>query len=78
MRGDTLTIIPAYEELAVRIDFFGDEVERIIEVDPLTGELLGRAGAAVDIYPAKHFVTSKDKLEEAIGRHRGGTGRAAG
>jgi excinuclease ABC subunit B len=65
MRGDSLTIQPSYEELAVRIDFFGDEVERIIEIDPLTGELLADRDE-IDIYPAKHFVTSHDKLEEAI------------
>ncbi|MHB8515285.1 MAG: excinuclease ABC subunit UvrB, partial [Dehalococcoidia bacterium] len=65
MRGDSITIQPAYEELAVRIDFFGDEVERIIELDPLTGELLADRDA-IDIYPAKHFVTSKEKLDEAI------------
>ncbi len=58
MRGDSLTIQPSYEELAVRIDFFGDEVERIVEIDPLTGELLAERDA-VDIYPAKHFVTSQ-------------------
>ncbi|HYM14029.1 MAG TPA: excinuclease ABC subunit UvrB [Dehalococcoidia bacterium] len=65
MRGDSITIQPSYEELAVRIDFFGDEVERIIEIDPLTGELLAERDG-VDIYPAKHFVTSHDKLEDAI------------
>ena len=65
LRGDSLTLLPAYEELAVRIDFFGDEVERIIEIDPLTGELLAERDE-LDIYPAKHFVTSKDKLELAI------------
>jgi len=65
MRGDSITIQPSYEELAVRIDFFGDEVERIIEIDPLTGELLADRDF-VDIYPAKHFVTSHDKLEAAI------------
>jgi len=65
MRGDSITIQPSYEELAVRIDFFGDEVERIIEIDPLTGELLAERDA-VDIYPAKHFVTSHDKLDAAV------------
>jgi excinuclease ABC subunit B len=65
LRGDSITIQPSYEELAVRVDFFGDEVERIIEVDPLTGELLAERDR-IDIYPAKHFVTSKDKLEQAI------------
>ena len=65
MRGDSITIQPSYEELAVRIDFFGDEVERILEIDPLTGELLADRDE-VDIYPAKHFVTSHDKLGEAM------------
>jgi excinuclease ABC subunit B len=65
MRGDSITIQPSYEELAVRIDFFGDEVERIIEVDPLTGEMLADRDE-IDIYPAKHFVTSRDKLDVAI------------
>jgi len=65
LRGDSLTIMPAYEETAVRIDFLGDEVERITEVDPLTGELLAER-PSVDIYPAKHFVTSQDKLTAAI------------
>jgi len=65
IRGDSLTIQPSYEELAVRVDFFGDEVERIIEVDPLTGELLAERDS-IDIYPAKHFVTSEDKLVLAV------------
>ncbi len=65
LRGDSLTLLPAYEELAVRIDFFGDEVERILEIDPLTGELLAERDE-IDVFPAKHFVTSKDKLELAI------------
>ncbi|HET9199455.1 MAG TPA: excinuclease ABC subunit UvrB [Dehalococcoidia bacterium] len=65
LRGDSLTIVPSYEELAVRIDFFGDEVERIVELDPLTGEVLGERDR-VDIYPAKHFVTSSSKLEDAM------------
>jgi excinuclease ABC subunit B len=65
LRGDSLTLLPAYDEIAVRIDFFGDEVERIIEIDPLTGELLSERDE-LDIYPAKHFVTSKDKLDLAI------------
>ncbi|MFN8556301.1 MAG: excinuclease ABC subunit UvrB [Dehalococcoidia bacterium] len=65
LRGDSLTVHPSYEELAVRIDFWGDEIERIVELDPLTGELLAEKDQ-VDIYPAKHFVTSKDKLAAAI------------
>ena len=65
LRGDSLTVMPAYEETAVRIDFLDDTVERIIELDPLTGELLAERDS-VDIYPAKHFVTSQDKLTAAI------------
>jgi excinuclease ABC subunit B len=65
VRGDTLEIQPAYEEIALRMEFFGDEVERIVEMDPLTGELLTEL-ESVDIYPAKHFVTSQEKLTLAI------------
>jgi excinuclease ABC subunit B len=65
LRGDTLTIHPSYEELVLRIDFWGDTVERIIELDPLTGEVLAERDH-VDIYPAKHFVTSEEKLKMAI------------
>jgi excinuclease ABC subunit B len=65
IRGDTLEIQPSYEDLAVRVEFFGDDIERIVEIDPLTGELL-RELDSVDIYPAKHFVTSHDKLTRAL------------
>jgi excinuclease ABC subunit B len=65
VRGDTLDIMPAYEELALRISFWGDEVERILEMDPLTGEVLAER-PEMEIYPAKHFVTSREKLERAI------------
>jgi excinuclease ABC subunit B len=65
IRGDTLEIQPSYEELALRIEFFGDDIDRIVTVDPLTGELLNEMDS-VDIYPAKHFVTSHDKLTKAI------------
>ncbi|PZC44563.1 MAG: excinuclease ABC subunit B [Chloroflexi bacterium] len=65
IRGDTLTIHPAYDELAIRIEFFDDRVERIVELDPLTGELLAERDR-VDIYPAKHFVTSEERLESAV------------
>jgi excinuclease ABC subunit B len=61
VRGDTLEIYPAYGEFAYRVEFWGDEVERITEVDPLTGEVLVEH-AAVDIYPAKHFITPQEKL----------------
>jgi excinuclease ABC subunit B len=65
VRGDTLEIFPAYEQVALRISFFGDEVERIVEVDPLTGEVLVER-TQTDIYPAKHFVTTAEKLQQAI------------
>ena len=65
IRGDTLELLPAYEEVAVRIQFWGDEVEKIVEIDPLTGELLTER-QELDIYPAKHFVTSDEKLQMAI------------
>ncbi|MBX5445820.1 excinuclease ABC subunit UvrB [Sphaerobacter sp.] len=65
VRGDTLDIFPAYEEIAVRIEFWGDEIERIVDIDPLTGEVLAERNE-IDIYPAKHFVTSQEKLQRAI------------
>jgi len=65
IRGDTLEIMPAYEEVAVRVEFWGDEVERIVTVDPLTGEPLAELDD-IEIFPAKHFVTSRDKLLAAI------------
>jgi excinuclease ABC subunit B len=65
IRGDTLEILPAYDELGLRIEFFGDEVEKIIQIDPLTGEILSEMDS-IAIYPAKHFVTSAEKMSEAI------------
>jgi len=65
LRGDTLEVQPSYGELALRIEFWGDETERIVEVDPLTGEILAERDQ-IDIYPAKHFVTSHDRLIAAI------------
>ena len=65
IRGDTLEILPAYEAVGVRIEFWGDEVERIVELDPLTGEILAERDT-IDIYPAKHFVTSQERMQEAL------------
>jgi len=65
VRGDTLEVQPAYAESAYRIEFWGDTVERITEIDPLTGEVL-RAEAAIAIYPAKQFITLDDKLKRAF------------
>lgn len=66
VRGDTLEIIPAYQDrYGYRITFFGDEVERIIEFGAVTGELR-REMESVAIYPAKHFITEEEKLRQAI------------
>jgi len=66
VRGDSLDIVPAYQDKSgYRITFFGDEVERIIEFDSLTGELQQELDA-VQIYPAKHFITEDEKLKLAI------------
>ncbi len=65
VRGDTLEIGPASDDRIVRVEFFGDEVERITEVDPLTGELLAER-TELNVYPATHFVTPGDKLAEAV------------
>jgi len=68
VRGDSLEIIPVSEmDRALRIEFFGDEIERITEIDTLTGEVKGRRHHAA-IFPASHFVTSRDKLYAAIER----------
>ena len=65
IRGDTMEILPAYESVGVRIEFWGDEVERIVEMDPLTGEILAERND-IQIYPAKHFVTSQERMHTAI------------
>jgi excinuclease ABC subunit B len=66
VRGDTLEIIPAYQDdLGYRITFFGDEVERIIEFNSVTGELRSQLDSIV-IYPARHFITDQEKLQQAI------------
>ncbi|MDJ0694713.1 excinuclease ABC subunit UvrB [Mastigocoleus sp. MO_188.B34] len=64
VRGDVLEIGPAYEDRIIRVEFFGDEIDAIRYVDPITGEIL-QSLEAVNIYPARHFVTPKDRLEEA-------------
>jgi excinuclease ABC subunit B len=65
VRGDVLEIGPAYEDRLVRIELFGDEVEAIRYVDPTTGEIL-QSLETINIYPAKHFVTPKERLADAI------------
>jgi excinuclease ABC subunit B len=65
VRGEVVEIFPAYDDFAVRVEFFGDEVDRIVKIDPLTGEILA-AMDQIDIYPARHFVTPSEKLQRAL------------
>jgi excinuclease ABC subunit B len=67
VRGDVVDVFPASEEVAYRIEFFGDEVERILKIDPLTGEILGKP-ETLDIFPGSHYVTPGDKLQVALGK----------
>lgn len=64
VRGDVLEIVPAYDDRIVRVEFFGDVVEAIRYVDPVTGEIL-KSIQAINIYPARHFVTPEERLEGA-------------
>ncbi len=64
VRGDILDIYPSYEELAYRIEFYGDKVEKIRLINPLTGEILNQFDE-ITIFPAKHFVTTKERIAEA-------------
>lgn len=65
VKGDIVDVFPAGSDVAYRIEFFGDEVERVTRIDPLTGEILGEP-AEIDIFPSSHYVTPKQKLERAI------------
>jgi excinuclease ABC subunit B len=66
VRGDTLEVLPAYDDTrAFRISFFGDEVERIITVNPLTGEVFDTPDV-VEIYPAKHYITEEERMAQAL------------
>ncbi len=65
VKGDVLEIVPAYEDRVIRIEFFGDEIEAIRYVDPVSGEIL-QSMNGVSIYPARHFVTPQERLESAI------------
>ncbi len=65
VRGDTVDVMPAYMETGLRVEFFGDEIDRLSEFDPLTGEVL-RELEQFDLYPANQYVTSRGKLEPAI------------
>jgi excinuclease ABC subunit B len=65
VRGDVVEIIPAYEENVIRIEFFGDEVDRILQVDAITGEILEER-ESITVFPATHFITNEEKLKRAI------------
>jgi len=65
VRGDVVDIFPAYEEDAIRLEFFGNEIEKIVSIDTLTGEIKEDLSTAI-IYPARHFVTTEDKMEKAM------------
>ena len=65
VRGDTVEIFPAYAERAVRVEFFGDEIEKIVELDPVSQKVISTLDRTA-IYPAKHFLTSQPRIEEAI------------
>ena len=66
VHGDVVDVFPAGEEVAYRIDFFGDEVDRITQIDPLTGEVLAKP-ESVKIFPSSHYVTPQEKLQLALG-----------
>ena len=66
VRGDTIEIIPMYEELAIRIEMFGDEIEKIMTLHPLTGEIL-RDESEIHIFPATHYAASPETMKRAIG-----------
>ncbi len=65
VKGDVLEIVPAYEDRVIRIEFFGDEIEAIRLIDPVTGEILTSL-SALRVYPARHFVTPEAQLQQAI------------
>ncbi|WP_046471164.1 excinuclease ABC subunit UvrB [Allosalinactinospora lopnorensis] len=67
VRGDTVEIIPVYEELAIRIEMFGDEIERLMTLHPLTGEVLGE-DEQLYLFPASHYVAGPERMERAIGQ----------
>jgi len=69
VRGDTVEVFPAYDEQAVRIEFWGDQIERIAKIDPLTGNVIKQMDKSA-IYPATHFVTQRATIERAVGRIR--------
>src|SRR6188768_1281598 len=65
VRGDTLEIFPVYEELAIRVEFFGDEIERLMTLHPLTGEVVTE-DTELHVFPATHYVAGPERMERAI------------
>jgi len=65
VKGDVIEVFPAYKDLAIRIELFGDEIDRITQIDTLTGEILGQYDE-ITIYPASHFVTPEEKIKRAV------------
>src|SRR3954469_23267138 len=66
VRGDTLEVFPMYEELAVRVEFFGDEIEKLSTLHPLTGEVVTEEDKEVSLFPASHYVAGPERMERAI------------
>jgi excinuclease ABC subunit B len=65
VRGDTVEVFPAYTKTAYRIEQFGDRIEHMYEINPLTGDVITNV-RKIGIYPAKHFVTTADRIEKAM------------
>ncbi len=65
VRGDTLEVFPSYEETVLRVEYFGDDVDRILQMNPVTGEVLGELNEAF-VFPASHYVATKDRMRTAI------------
>ncbi|HEX3583674.1 MAG TPA: excinuclease ABC subunit UvrB, partial [Thermoanaerobaculia bacterium] len=70
VRGDVLELWPAYEDDAVRIEFFGDEIDKITRIDPITGRGMGRTYDRLAVYPRTHYVTPRERLMQAMGNIR--------
>ncbi len=69
VRGDVVDVFPAGSETALRVEFFGDEIERLTRIEPLTGEIIGEP-SEISIFPSSHFVTPEEKLKVALGKIR--------
>src|SRR5690606_17224440 len=67
LKGDTLEVFPSYEESIYRVEYFGDEVERILQMNPVTGEVISEMNE-LWVLPATHYVTNRDRLEKALVR----------